>query len=100
MANTNTPIVNNGCLYTSDGQRIRLETGAWFTWLEAASLFSYPTRRPGYRLTVRKEKRRNGFYWFAYLKNQGKLHNKYIGRSAALTVARLDEVAAWLAKKA
>jgi hypothetical protein len=100
MANTGTPTVSHGSLRTRDGQRIRLDTPAWFTWLETASLFSYPTDRPGYRLTVRKEKRRNNFYWFAYLKNEGKLHNVYVGSSPTLTVTRLNAVADRMLQKA
>lgn len=99
MANAATPIVTDGHLRTRDGHPIRLDTPAWFIWLETASLFSYPTNRPGYHLTVRKEKRRNHFYWFAYLKNKGKLHNMYVGRSPALTISHLNLVAASLLQK-
>jgi hypothetical protein len=92
MANSNTLLVKDGFLYPGSGRRIRLETVAWFTWLASATLFSYPAAT-GFCLTLRREKRRNSFYWFAYLKKGGNLHKKHVGRSAALTIARLDEVA-------
>jgi LuxR family maltose regulon positive regulatory protein len=41
-----------------------------------------------------KEKRtRGGVYWIAYRQMQGKLRKKYIGALAAMTIARLEEVA-------
>lgn len=54
---------------------------------------------PLYRLTLRKEKRRNSWYWFAYLKVDTKLHNAYLGRSEALTEPVLScPRQHWLAK--
>lgn len=78
----------------------------WFAWLEAASLFRYHTdqrlavvhgySRPMRPISVRKEKRRHGFLWYAYLRSHGQLHKRYVGKTEALTVARLDEIAALL----
>lgn len=96
MAQAGTPTVSKNLLHTGQKRPILLDSPAWFNWLETATRFSYSTRWPGYRLTVRKEKRGNGHYWFAYLKNNRKLHNCYVGKSAALTAARLESVAAYL----
>lgn len=75
----------------------------WFAWLEEATKFRYYStqKRPviqGYRrsmrpISVRKEKRRNGFFWCAYLRTNGQLFKRYVGRSEVLTTDKLDEIA-------
>jgi len=48
---------------------IHIDTPAWFLWLQTATNFSYYLGRPTYyHLTLRKEKRRHDWYWYAYLK--------------------------------
>jgi len=83
------------------GGPIRLDTAAWFSWLESerASSFAYPISDPaagwiaGY-MTVRKERRRRGsHYWVAYRRSAGCLRKTYLGRSAQVTSARLAAVA-------
>ena len=100
MAYTGTPVVRNQLLLLLDPpQRIRVGSGAWWAWLETTDCFSYAPAHTFYRLTVRKEKRRRGDYWYAYLKNDSKLHNAYVGRSAALTSERLEQVMQKLLEK-
>jgi hypothetical protein len=80
-----------------------LDSAAWFTWLESAAAFRYQTTatfslahgytRPAAAISLRKEPRRRGFFWYAYLRKGGQLLKRYVGRSAALTAARLDAVA-------
>jgi len=85
----------------------RLDTAAWRAWLDdpATTSFSYPVYNParGYIegfMTVRKERRaRGGTYWTAYWRVGGRLRKTYLGRSPAVTSARLRAVAAaWLAQ--
>ena len=91
MAHAHTPTVVNGYLTTAAGQRIRLDTRAWFAWLETAISFSYTSQRlEFYRLHLRKRQQRHHYYWYAHLKVDRKLYNAYAGRSAQLTAARLD----------
>jgi hypothetical protein len=99
MAYRQTPVVAAGYLYLDDGERVALDTPAWFTWVQQARSFSYGSPQTPYRFTVRREKRRHTYYWYAYLKFDAKLHNSYLGRSAGLTQARLDEVGQQLADK-
>lgn len=76
----------------------------WFAWLEEATQFRYYTvqqshvardyYRPMRPISVRKEKRRNGFFWCAYLRTNGQLNKCYVGRSQVLTTDKLDETAA------
>ncbi len=102
--------VRSNKLYTGDAGHGALvcEVGSsqWFEWLEEATKFRYYTMRKVhvahdyYRsmrpISVRKEKRRQGFFWCAYLRTNGRLHKRYVGRSQALTMDKLDEIAAVL----
>jgi predicted ATPase/DNA-binding CsgD family transcriptional regulator len=71
---------------------ISLGTAAWYSWLEQHASFTYET--PRITFTARKEQRPGGWYWYAYRRSQGKLHSFYLGKSADLTIQRLDEAAA------
>ena len=72
---------------------------AWFDWLENVTSFAFASRS-GAHYTVRKEKMlRGGSYWYGYRSLQGKTVKRYIGRTAALSLARLEEVAASLRTK-
>jgi LuxR family transcriptional regulator, maltose regulon positive regulatory protein len=72
---------------------------AWFDWLEKVTSFAFASRA-GTHSTVRKEKmQRGGSYWYGYRSLQGKTVKRYIGRTADLSLARLEEVAASLRSK-
>jgi LuxR family maltose regulon positive regulatory protein len=65
---------------------------AWFTWLAEVSSFAFAGQAASY--TARKEAAQRGDrYWYAYLRTGQKLAKKYLGKSADLTLARLEEVA-------
>lgn len=83
-----------------------VESPAWFAWLETASAFRYrsgqrrnlfhghgPLFRP---ISLRKEQRRQVELWYAYRWVHGVLHKRYVGKSAGLRLARLEETAVWL----
>lgn len=84
------------------GGGVRLDSAAWFAWLEAAASvsFTYPIldRNAGWiagSMTVRKERRqRGGGYWVAYRRRNGRLQKVYLGRSSQVTSTRLAAVAA------
>ena len=98
------PTINQARLYDAQpgAPSIPLDSPAWFAWLDAPTTtrFSYPlfNARQGYIdgfMTARKEKRqRGGAYWSIYRRSQGRLRKVYVGASAALTRARLDQIAA------
>jgi hypothetical protein len=79
-----------------------LDTPAWFSWLEDTTThsFAYPIYNAGQGyieafMTLRKERRqRGGAYWTAYSHVGGRLRKAYVGRSPALTQARLHTLAA------
>jgi hypothetical protein len=80
---------------------IRVDSAAWFQWLEDAAniSFSYGLFDPrcGYIvgfMTVRKERKQRGYYyWSAYRRRNGRLHKRYVGPSRQVTQARLDAIA-------
>jgi len=66
--------------------------------LETASTFSFVSETG--RFTARREQsgqKRGGWYWKAYHKQHGKLSSHYLGKSATLTLARLQDAAQALA---
>lgn len=98
-----TPTISSDTLYdpATPGAPIRLDTPAWFAWLEAPTTgrFAYPLVDPtrGYIvgvMTVRKERRqRGGAYWTAYRRAGRRLRKAYLGRASAVTRTRLEAVA-------
>lgn len=84
------------------GPAIRLDSAAWFGWLEATTTrsFAYPIYDPqvGYIrgwLTVRKEQRRRGTtYWVVYHRRGRTVQKRYVGRSLRLTAQQLATIAA------
>lgn len=93
------PVLRGDWLHLSNQASIEVDSAAWFAWLAQANRFCYRPTTSIYRLTLRKEKRRHGFYWYAYLKNDRKLHNAYVGRTLDLTMHRLQLVFARLMEK-
>lgn len=91
------PKVRNGFLQqesveATSSHTICIGTAAWYSWLEQHSSFTFET--PHAAFTARKEQRPGGWYWYAYRRSQGKLHSRYLGKSADLTLERLNETAA------
>jgi hypothetical protein len=80
---------------------IRLESEAWWAWLELPSTrsFAYPVydSQVGYIrgfMTVRKEWRGRGSeYWVAYRRTGRRLRKIYLGRAAVLTQHQLAATA-------
>jgi LuxR family transcriptional regulator, maltose regulon positive regulatory protein len=100
------PVVQAGLVVDdqTSGPAIHLDTPAWFAWLETPTTtrFSYAlfNRTRGYIdgfMTVRKEQRQRGTaYWSVYRRQGQRLRKLYIGPSAALTHARLEQIAVLL----
>jgi hypothetical protein len=96
---TSTKVLGKDMLVSGE---IRLDTLAWFAWLEAETSisFSYPLFDPacGYIvgfMTVRKERKQRGHeYWSAYRRRNGRLRKRYLGASRSVTRARLEAIAA------
>jgi len=100
MPYTDMPWIKQGQLPGPDGATIRLDSPAWFAWLQTADRFCFSSQHHAYRFTARKEKRRGHFYWYAYMKDDSKLHNTYLGKSERLTLDYLEQTAVKLLHKA
>ena len=62
-------------------------------WLEQSASFSFHSRW-GMHCTVRKQRvQRGSSYWYAYRRLHGRIVKRYLGRTADLTLARLEEIA-------
>src|SRR5579859_2059828 len=65
------------------------DSPAWFAWLDQVSSFAFVGKSGHY--TARKEaKQRGDRYWSAYLAKGEHLTKKYLGKTADLTLARLE----------
>jgi LuxR family transcriptional regulator, maltose regulon positive regulatory protein len=71
------------------------ESRAWFVWLDEAPSFTFQGKAGSY--IARKEANRPGEgYWYAYIRTGKKLLKKYVGKTADLTLTRLEDVAGML----
>src|SRR6266480_539115 len=68
------------------------DSPAWFAWLAERSSFAFHGQQGSY--TARLETMQRGErYWYAYRRTGQKLRKKYLGKTADLTIARLEQVA-------
>ena len=96
------PHVVDGVLHAREpvGTReIAVDSPDWFAWLDDHTTHSFSFQGSNGTLTARKEHRTGGDagYWSAYRKWGGKLYKTYLGKTANLTLERLNEAAAHLA---
>ncbi|QBD74762.1 hypothetical protein EPA93_01640 [Ktedonosporobacter rubrisoli] len=69
---------------------------AWQKWLDMLTSFAFEGRA-GVHCTIRKERLRRGdAYWYAYRSFQGHTKKRYLGRTAHLSLDRLEEISARL----
>lgn len=92
----------------ADGRDLRLDSPAWFAWLNAPGTrsFAYPLfdRRQGWIagfMTVRKDRRqRGGWYWSVFRRQGSRMRRFYLGGAAQVTAARLAGIAQQLLAEA
>src|SRR5690349_3315131 len=92
------PSIEGNLLHPVSGgdQPLAVETPEWYAWLEEHTSFAFSDSIGSF--TARKEPRRSGgWYWKAYRRRAGKLLSAYLGRSADLSLARLQATARTLA---
>jgi len=91
MARSTPQIIDHHLLYLTGTVWHHHAVGSpqWFAWLAHPDhrLFRYAG------LSVRREihKGKHQAYWYAYRKQEGRVRKVYLGPSAHLTLARLDE---------
>src|SRR5947209_14517496 len=104
MVRTHIPLVSGDRLLLLDGVDIRLSpvivgSSAWYTWLADEQNLSFSLRNDLGTFTARRERQRQGWYWYAYRKCEGKLRKAYLGKSETLTIEHLHAAAAVLTGK-
>lgn len=77
---------------SGEARSIAPDSPAWFAWLAGVSSFAFHGQAGSY--TARQEAGQRGDrYWYAYRRSREQLRKKYLGKTADLTVAQLEQVA-------
>ena len=74
-------------LLTPTISRRDVELQDWLNWLYENKSFRFQIK--GLFVTFRREPQRNGEFWYAYKRMDGRLRKVYAGRSEDLTYERL-----------
>ena len=101
MTRSPLPLVSDDHLLGLDGAGEQLApvvvgSDAWYTWLADQQIQSFSFRNCLGTFTARRERKRHGWYWYAYRKRAGRLRKAYLGKTEKLTLVRLNAVAATL----
>lgn len=72
-------------------------SAAWVRWLGSPDAAAFRYEGVTGSFTARRERRRGGWFWYAYRKAGGRLRKAYLGTAVAMTAERLTGVAATLA---
>lgn len=90
------PAVRDGLLYAAPGEApVRVGTTEWFAWMSEARSFTFACTEGTF--TARHEERSGRRFWYAYRQRHGALRKSYLGRTADLTLPRLQQAARDLA---
>lgn len=86
------PLVYDHHLHLPEEQENRLtpivvESEAWSSCLAAEQNRSFTFRNLAGTFTVRCERKRHGWCWYAYNKRKGKLYKAYLGKTKELTLS-------------
>jgi LuxR family maltose regulon positive regulatory protein len=82
-------------LYTQGQLEQRFRSGdeaAWLAWLGEVSSLAFQGISGGLNL-YQEARPRGGQYWYAYHSDRGGTRKRYLGRTARVTLARLEETA-------
>ena len=92
MAGSRLPLVSGNCLLLPKQAAVIVGSDAWYTWLTSESTRSFTLRSHLGTFTARRERKRNGWYWYIYRKQKGKLRKAYLGKAKEITLERLATV--------
>lgn len=95
------PVVSDHLLHVPEMEAnehtpVVVGTERWYSWLAEEQNRSFSFRNALGTFTVRRERKRHGWYWYIYRKSGGKLRKAYLGKAEELTLERLGLVAATL----
>ncbi len=101
MAQKRLPLVSDNLLLLLDKRAdgytpVVVGSQRWYTWLADEQNRSFSFRNHLGTFTVRRERKRHGWYWYVYRKCDGKLRKAYLGKAEEVTLERLATVAATL----
>jgi LuxR family maltose regulon positive regulatory protein len=86
------PAVHDGALVARPGAApVPVGSPAWLDWLRDARSFTFAGASGTF--TARHEERSGSRFWYAYRRKEGKLRKTYLGRSAELSLHRLEQAA-------
>ncbi len=98
MARSRLPLVYDNRLFLPDEEKDQLlpvivGSESWYAWLANEQNQSFSLKNRLGTFTARRERKRNGWYWYIYHKRNGKLRKAYLGKTEKLTLERLNAVA-------
>lgn len=93
MTKQSIPSISNGLVELESDAVFELDSPKGNNWLESVTSFRFIPADSNKPYTARKESGKGGDYWYGYRKEVGKLHKRYIGKTADLTTAKLEEIA-------
>src|SRR5262252_7083255 len=92
------PVVRDDYLYALPAAAaIPVGSPAWFAWLTEPAHVSFAYRTAASSVTLRRERRGAGWYWYAYRGQGGRVRKVYAGKAEELTAERLRVLVATLA---
>src|SRR5713226_8019651 len=79
---------------------VSVGSDAWYSWLKSETTRSFAFKNHLGSFTARCERKRNGWYWYVYRKQEGKLHKAYLGKAEEISRERLFAAAEALSGRA
>ncbi len=88
------PVVSDHLLHMPDQEAseptpVVVGSQRWYNWLAEEQNTSFSFRNALGTFTVRRERKRHGWYWYIYRKSGGKLRKAYLGKAEEVTLERL-----------
>src|SRR5256885_575854 len=77
-------------LFVRNEALLQAGSAAWFAWLATHTSFSFQGRYGSLHLQKETRPREKEGYWYAYRRQGKRMVKHYVGRSAALSMARLE----------
>ncbi len=98
------PQVSDDRLFLPDGigepqNVVSVGSDAWYSWLTSETTRSFAFKNHLGTFTARRERKRNGWYWYVYRKQQGKLYKAYLGKAEEISRERLATAAEALSRR-
>src|SRR5690242_11661529 len=84
---------NSYRLFLQNKALLQGESAAWFAWLATHTSFSFQGQHGSLHLQKEMRPRGKEGYWYAYRRQGKRMVKHYVGRSADLSMARLETVA-------